>query len=85
MNYVLDCGQDEVYDAATDNLVPTGKVQTIVRGTRRAYAELARYLLTLVEMSGTGVDKRYHDHFDFIRSIEGEEAVHLIIHLPTGP
>src|SRR5438105_1942440 len=45
----LDVADDTSYDEAQEREVPNGRLQLNLRGSARAYRELARYLLAICE------------------------------------
>jgi hypothetical protein len=78
---VIDVGQDPIHDDLADAFVPSGKAQVHLRGSRRALAGLATYLLALCELETSDPD--HHEHFDDVRNSNGVPSVHLIVHAPS--
>ncbi len=75
----VQIADDSAYDAATDALSPTGRVQLHLRGSRRAYFELGRYLVALSRHQTADPDP--HDHLEAPRNSAGG-TLHLIVHGP---
>lgn len=73
--------EQEVYSPELDDFVRNGKKSVNVGGSARALFELGRYLIALSRFD-PGEDPHYHDHFEDLRQLEGQEPVELTIHAP---
>lgn len=67
------------FDFERDDWVPNGKTQLDIRGSRRAYESVARYLLALCHLET--LDPDYHDHFDDLSDVS-DRRYDLIVHAP---
>jgi hypothetical protein len=55
-----------------------GTLQVNLWGTANDYRELARHLLAIAELDTTA-DPGFHQHYDELRSDDGQTRIHLIL------
>jgi hypothetical protein len=72
---------DTELDWDSNEFIENGNYQVNLRGTKKAYYELGKLLLTLSRYSEQ--DPNYHIHLENIKGLNQSELTHLIIHVPT--
>jgi hypothetical protein len=67
-------------DLETEQFVRNSKHELHIYGGRKDMMELGKYLIALANYETE--DPSYHDHFDNIKSFDGEESVDIVIYQP---
>jgi hypothetical protein len=82
----LDVRYEEDYDETQGEWVDSGTRHIHLRGTRRSYRALARYLLALCEFVGDKDvnDPHYRGYIEGIQDSEDATPVVLIVHGPRA-